>query len=127
MGCAGSALTLPLGGPAALIRYVAKGLSAEAAKTALAYADLIESPRVPLPAWPMTARSQAVVAQDLAGWPGAIRTRAGDGLQVAGRRLGADGRGQVAYQVALWTVASYCRDRRSAWPRYSGGLRRKIA
>ncbi len=91
-----------------LIRSIARGMGPEAAKLALTYADFIAAPRLPLPTWPDSERSRNVVAVALGQLARRDPGRARQLLeQVPASALDANGRGRVAYQVALWNVASY--------------------
>jgi soluble lytic murein transglycosylase len=95
-------------GEGGLVRYLAPGLSRDAA-LATAYASYMDAPsESPPAAWMATARGRSVVASGLAK----LARRDPDRADRLLRSLPASGldeaaRGQVAYQVALWTVASY--------------------
>jgi soluble lytic murein transglycosylase len=96
-------------GEAGVVRFVGRGLGAEAARRTDAYAAYLASPT---PGawrdWPRDERSREVIAAGL----GKLARRDPDRAQallgeVPAERLDAARRGQVAYQIALWTVASY--------------------
>ncbi|HEU0154327.1 MAG TPA: transglycosylase SLT domain-containing protein [Arenimonas sp.] len=103
-------IELALGqGQVALARFLARSLPANAATLAASYADFVEAPHARTATWPRDARSRRIAALGLAGLarrdPEAARTQ----LATLGPALDLDEaqRGQVLYQVALWTVASY--------------------
>lgn len=95
-------------GEAGLVRYLAPGLARDAALAA-AYADYMDAPSEAPPAeWLRSERGRQVVASGLAR----LAKRDPDRAERLLRALPPPGldeaaRGQVAYQVALWTVASY--------------------
>ena len=95
-------------GEAGLIRFIAKGLSPEAAHLAQSYADFIATPSGALPNWPNSERSRAVATAALSRLakrdPDRARLLLG---KVSAPALDATQRGRVAYEIALWTVASY--------------------
>lgn len=95
-------------GEAGLVRFVGKDLGSAAA-LAQAYADYLAAPAVTVPSgWPVDARSRAVVTAGLARLARREPERARQLLdRLPAGTLDAGQRGQVAYQVALWTVASY--------------------
>ena len=95
-------------GEAGLVRYIGKDLAADAA-LAQSYADYMATPVAATPtSWPNSSRTQAVIAAGLSRLarrePEQAR-RLADGLPTGAITAGQ--RGTVAYQVALWTVASY--------------------
>ena len=94
-------------GNAGVVRHVAAQLSS-GGELALRYADMLATPSAPPAGWPADARSQRVLAAGLS----AMAKRDPDLAQgvldrVPMTQLGAAHRAQVAYQIALWTVASY--------------------
>jgi soluble lytic murein transglycosylase len=94
-------------GNAGVLRHVA-GQLVSGGDLALRYADMLSTPSAPSADWPGDARSQRVLAAGLA----AMAKRDPDLAQavldrVPPAQLGAAHRAQVAYQIALWTVASY--------------------
>ncbi len=100
-------LAIELGEPG-LVRYVGKDLAVDSA-LALSYADYMAMPAAAVPSsWPNSSRSQAVIAAGLSRLakrdPEQAR-RLLDGLPSGA--INAGQRGRVAYQIALWTVASY--------------------
>jgi soluble lytic murein transglycosylase len=103
-------IELALGeGQAALARFLARALPADAAALANSYADFVEAPHARTAAWPRDDRSRRIAAEGLARLarrdPEAARTQ----LATLAPALDLDEaqRGKVQYQVALWTVASY--------------------
>jgi len=95
-------------GEVGLVRFVAKGLSAEASKLANSYADFLATPSAPVPAWPSGERSRNVVEVALSQLARRDPDRAWQLLgNLPAAALDAAQRGRVAYQAALWTVASY--------------------
>ena len=118
------------GGEVGLIRFIAQGLATEAAQLAQSYADYIAAPGD-------GPTGLADAARAAARWPRSrlsrLAKRDPGRAQLLLERLPAPAlddaqRGRVAYQVALWTVASYLpgsADRLNAVPRI--GLRRPAA
>jgi soluble lytic murein transglycosylase len=95
-------------GEVGVMRFVAKGLAAEPEKLAQSYADFIAAPSATIPAWPKTERSRKVVTVALSRLAKRDPDRAWQLLQqIPDSALDAGQRGRVAYEVALWTVASY--------------------
>ena len=96
-------------GESGVVRYVGRGLGAESARRTDAYAAYMAAPSAQAwAAWPRDERSRAVIAVGLKK----LAKRDPDRAQalLAGLpadRLDATRRGQVAYEIALWTVASY--------------------
>ena len=91
-----------------LVRAIAKGLAPEAAKLAQSYADFMAAPTATLPAWPADERSRNVLQWALERLAKRDPDRAQQLLdQLPAGSLDATRRGKVAYQIALWTVASY--------------------
>jgi soluble lytic murein transglycosylase len=98
-------------GEAGLVRFVGKDLAGGSA-LAQSYADYLAAPAATVPAnWPADARSRAVVT---AGLSGLARRDPAQARQLLDRlpaaAIDAGQRGQVTYQVALWSVASYLPD-----------------
>lgn len=96
-------------GQAGVVRFAARGLGSDGQKLADSYAAYLVAPTATVPAsWPMDERSRAVAAAGLARLARRDPDRAQQLLSaVPANRLDAARRGTVAYQVALWTVASY--------------------
>jgi soluble lytic murein transglycosylase len=96
-------------GEVGLVRFLAKGMRPEAAALAQSYADYLAAPSAPLPVdWPTNERSRAVVTLALAKQAKRDPDRAEQLLaQLPASALDAGQRGQVAYEIARWTVASY--------------------
>ena len=96
-------------GQAAIMRRAARDLPAEQLALANDYAAFLEAPHDRYRNWPATERSRAVATAGLAALakrdPDAAETR----LPVLAQALALTPaqQGQVRYQVALWTVASY--------------------
>ena len=95
-------------GEAGLVRFVGKQLGADS-ELAQSYADYMAAPAPVVPStWPANSRRQAVIAAALSKLakrdPDQAR-RLLDALPA--NTLAAESRGRVAYQVALWSVASY--------------------
>jgi soluble lytic murein transglycosylase len=101
-------LAIPAG-EAGLVRFVGKGLGADAARRTDAYAAFLAAPTAGAwNAWPQDERSRAVIAAGLKKLARRDPDRAQALLSaVPGDRLDATRRGAVAYDIALWTVASY--------------------
>jgi soluble lytic murein transglycosylase len=101
-------LAIPAG-EAGVVRFAGRGLGPEGSKLADSYAAYMASPTPAVPAdWPQDERSRAVIASGL----GRLARRDPDRAQalfsaLPAKRLDAERRGQVAYDIALWTVASY--------------------
>jgi soluble lytic murein transglycosylase len=99
-------------GESGLVRSIAKGLAAPRSKLAASYADFLLVPSAKLPgSWPNDLRSRRVAAAALARLAKRDPDRAALLLQkfpVAA--LDASQRARVAYEIALWTVASYLPD-----------------
>lgn len=95
-------------GEIGVIRFVAKGFGPEPAKLANSYADYLAAPSASVPAWPNTERSRKVAVAAMSRLAKRDPDRAAQVLRnIPSSALDAAQRGQVAYQVALWTVASY--------------------
>ena len=92
-----------------VIRSIARGLPAQEAAQANAYAAYIDAPSGDVGAWPKSARSRLVASWALAKLAKSAPDRAEALLPGVAQALGMneDERGRVLYQVALWTVASY--------------------
>jgi soluble lytic murein transglycosylase len=96
-------------GEAGVVRYVGKGLGPASAARTESYAAYMAAPTPNgWAGWPQDERSRAVIAVGLQK----LAKRDPDRAQVLlaavpADRLDAKRRGDVAYQVALWTVASY--------------------
>jgi len=99
-------------GEAGVVRHVGKGLGATAAKRTDAYAAYLAAPTAQgWASWPQDERSRAVIAAGLKKLAKRDPDRAQQLLSaVPASRLDAVRRGQVAYDIALWTVASYLPD-----------------
>jgi soluble lytic murein transglycosylase len=96
------------GGDSGLIRAIAKGMSGEAAPLALSYAAFLAEPADSLPNWPASARSRNVTGTALARLARRDPDRAESlAAQLPAGSIDAEQRPRIAYQVALWTVASY--------------------
>jgi soluble lytic murein transglycosylase len=94
---------------AAVMREVARGLSADQLALANDYAAFMDAINERALAWPKTERSRWVASQGLARLGKSVPMAAEAQLPKYAQALGfteAD-RGRVLYQVALWTVASY--------------------
>lgn len=96
------------GGDSGLIRAIAKGMSGDAASLALSYGAFLAEPVGNLPNWPANARSRNLTSAALVR----LATRDPDlaeslAAQLPAGAIDAEQRARVAYQVALWTVASY--------------------
>jgi soluble lytic murein transglycosylase len=96
-------------GEPGVVRSVAAGLPADDAAQARAYADYLESPAATPPAgWLASERGRVVVASGLSRLARKDPERAQALLQaLPAPGLDQDARGKVAYDIALWTVASY--------------------
>jgi len=95
-------------GDVGLIRSIAQGLAPEAAKLAQGYADYLAAPGDTAPAWLKSARGQEVATVALGRLAKRDPGRAQQLLvQLPSSALDAGQRGRIAYQIALWTVASY--------------------
>lgn len=96
-------------GQPAIMRTAARGLAGADAALATSYAAWMQAPDARAASWARTARSRAVATAGLA----ALAKRDPDAAEAllptvaAGLGLDDSQRGQVLYQVALWTVASY--------------------
>jgi soluble lytic murein transglycosylase len=101
-------------GDAGVMRAAARGLSAPADQAqAAAYAAFIASPATTSPQeWPATARSRRIAVAGLKLLARNNPDQAEARLPQVARALQLDDaqQGQVLYQVALWTVASYLPD-----------------
>jgi len=96
------------GGDSGVIRAIAKGMSSEAALLAASYATFLAEPAGALPNWPASTRSRNVTSTALV----ALARRDPDRAEALARQIpagaiDAEQRARIAYQVALWTVASY--------------------
>ncbi|GAB2489303.1 transglycosylase SLT domain-containing protein [Arenimonas alkanexedens] len=103
-------IMLALGeGQGGLARFLAKGLPANATALASDYADFIEAPHARTATWPRDPRSRQVAAEGLARLARRDPDTARSQLAALAPALDMDEtqRGQVLYQIALWTVASY--------------------
>lgn len=98
-----------LAGQTGLARYLARELPADDAARVRDYADFIDAPQDRAADWPRTARSAAVAVAGLSRLARKSPDEAEARLAALAAPLGLDeaARGQVLYQVALWTVASY--------------------
>ena len=98
-------------GEPGVMRAVARGLPAAERKLAEDYAAYLQAPHPRALQWPRDARSRKVAAAGLAALartdPDAAELQL---AQLAPLGMGEAERGQVLYQVALWTVASYLPD-----------------
>ncbi len=96
-------------GNTGVMRQAARGLPADQAALANAYAAFIESPNDAAISWPKTARSQHIVAIGLSRSakrdPDAANTRLA--RLAPALQMGEADRGRVLYAIALWTVGSY--------------------
>ena len=96
-------------GEAGVVRYVGKGLGAQSMARTESYGAYLASPTPKAwTAWPQDERSRTVIAVGLEKLAKRDPDRAQQLLsELPADRLDATRRGEVAYQVALWTVASY--------------------
>ena len=95
-------------GEVGLVRAIARGMRPDASALATAYADFLAAPRLPMPVFPDSDRSRNVVATALGRLAKRDPERARQLLaQIPTSSLDPAGRGRVAYQIALWNVASY--------------------
>ncbi|NYZ61505.1 lytic transglycosylase domain-containing protein [Luteimonas deserti] len=97
---------------AAMMRAVARGLSASEQALASDYAAFMQAPHARAAQWPKTARSRLVASHGLARHTKDHPLQAEAQLPALASALGfteADS-GRVLYQAALWTVASYLPD-----------------
>ena len=95
-----------------VMRAIARGLPQAERRLAEDYLGFVESPQARTLPWPRDARSRQVAAAGLAAMArkdpdGAERLLAQVSPQLG---MGEAERGQVLYQIALWTVASYLPD-----------------
>jgi len=95
-------------GEVGLIRSIALGMAPEAGQLAQSYADYIDAPGNSPPAWLDSARGREVATVAL----GRLAKRDPGRAQLLLEKLPASTLseaqgGRVAYQIALWTVASY--------------------
>ena len=99
-------------GDPAVMRSAARGLPADALALAQDYAAFVQAPHARAAQWPRDARSRQVAAAGLAKLAKNDPDGAERQLAQLAPVLGMDEaqRGQVQYQVALWTVASYLPD-----------------
>ena len=98
-------------GEPALIRAISRSRGADAAREAQAQADYIAAPTDGLPGGRDPVRTGTVITEGLSRLARRDPARARLLLaQVPAGTLSATQRGRVAYQVALWTVASYLPD-----------------
>ena len=99
-------------GQPAVMRRAARGLPAEQLALANRYASYVQAADASASQWPKTPRSRAVATAGLSALarsnPDAAQTLL-PALTTA-LQLDADQQGQVKYQIALWTVASYLPD-----------------
>ena len=96
-------------GQPAIMRRAARGLPAEQLALANSYAGYLEAADASASSWPKTARSRAVAAAGLSALARKDPDAAERLLPAINTALALDGgqQGQVKYQIALWTVASY--------------------
>jgi soluble lytic murein transglycosylase len=97
-------------GATGVMRAIAGGMSADAAQLALSYAAYLAQPTDALPAWPKAEheRNSNVTSAALVRLGRADPDRAQLlAAQLPAAMLNAEQNGRIAYQVALWTVASY--------------------
>ncbi len=96
-------------GQSNLIRFIARKLSAADAKLANDYADFIDAPHPRATKWPDTSRSHLVTRVGLARLAKRNPDKAEAMLASIGNslKLSESEAGQVRYQIALWTAASY--------------------
>jgi soluble lytic murein transglycosylase len=96
------------GGESGLIRHIAKDMDGAAGQLAESYAAFLAEPADTLPNWPANARSSNVASAALARLARRDPDRA-EALtkQMPAAVIDAGQRARIAYQVALWTVASY--------------------
>jgi len=101
-------LAIPAG-EAGVVRSVGKGLGSAGAARTESYAAYMAAPAAQAwSAWPQDERSKAVLAAGLKKLAKRDPDRAQALLSaVPGDRLDSARRGAVAYEIALWTVASY--------------------
>lgn len=96
-------------GQTALARFLARGLPAADAALANDYAAFVDAPHPRAATWPRDERSRRVAAEGLSRL--AKRDQDAARAQLASLApvldMGEAHRGQVLYQIALWTVASY--------------------
>ncbi|MEO8160081.1 MAG: transglycosylase SLT domain-containing protein [Arenimonas sp.] len=104
-------LAIP-GGEAGVLRFVGQGLGSEGRKLVDSYASYLAAPAPSaLAAWPQDERSRAVIAAGLKRLARRDPDRAQQLLSaLPATRLDPARRGAVAYDIALWTVASYLPD-----------------
>jgi len=99
-------------GEAGVMRTAARGLPADQLALAQDYAAFVQAPHARAAQWPRDARSRRVAAAGLARLakndPGAAERQLAQLAPLLG--MDASERGQVQYQIALWTVASYLPD-----------------
>ncbi|QIL19676.1 lytic transglycosylase domain-containing protein [Thermomonas sp. HDW16] len=95
-----------------VIRAIARGMEADDAVLANAYAAYIDAPSSGVDAWPKTPRSRLVASYALAKLAKNSPDRAEAMLPGIASTLGfnEEERGRVLYPIALWTVASYLPD-----------------
>ena len=96
-------------GDPGVMRAAARGLPADALALAQDYAAFVQAPHARAAQWPRDTRSRQVAAAGLAKLAKNDPDAAERQLAQLAPLLGMDEaqRGQVLYQVALWTVASY--------------------
>jgi len=96
----------------AVMRSAARGLPATDLALANNYAAFVDKPNASALNWPRNERSRRIATDGLAKLakadPGATEQQLPQYAQALG--LSADQQGQVLYQIALWTVASYLPD-----------------
>ena len=99
-------------GQSGVMRAIARGMTADAALQANAYAAYIDKASADVGTWPKTARSRLVASWGLARLAKASPDQAEALLPGVAQALGfnADERARVLYPIALWTVASYGAD-----------------
>jgi soluble lytic murein transglycosylase len=96
-------------GQSGLVRHLAKGLSADDARLASAYADYLDAPSASVAHLPKTERTRMVATAALTRMAKRDPDRGAQLLATVGPALGlAEAqRGRVLYEVALQTAASY--------------------
>ena len=96
-------------GQGGVMRAIARGMAADAATQANAYATYIDKTTADVGGWPKTARSRLVASWALARLAKTSPDQAETLLPGVAQTLGfnADERARVLYPIALWTVASY--------------------
>ena len=95
-------------GEASLVRYIGKDLAADAV-LAQSYADYMATPVAAIPSsWPNSSRTQSAITAGLSRLAKRDPEQAQRLLEeLPAGAINVEQRGRIAYQVALWTVASY--------------------